>query len=447
MQDAVADRASVDVGSLLDHAPWGGYQRLLVLLTAVTIIFDGADLQLFGIAIPVLMTEWSVPRGAFAPVLASGLVGMLIGGALAGIVGDRVGRKTALLGCVMWFGILTLAIAFANTLTALAVLRFLAGVGLGGALPNAAALAAEYVPQRHRPLAVTLTIVCVPLGGTLAGLVASELLPASGWRTLFAAGGVVPLVVAIALTRALPESPRYLARHPDRWAELARLLRRAGHPVPSGAAFVDRTEHDLARGSILALVARDRRRDTLALWGAFFCCQVAVYVVFNWLTSLLTGAGFTLAVASRGFAAFNLGGVVGAILGGLVIARIGSRPTMIALAAGAAAGTLAMSTMALSSAAMTPVIVMLAITGALINGAQTTLYALAAHVYPTNVRATGVGTAIAVGRTGAVLSTYAGAWALETGGHVLFFVLIAAAMALVVLAMALVQRHVPSRPL
>jgi AAHS family 4-hydroxybenzoate transporter-like MFS transporter len=186
------------------------------------------------------------------------------------------------------------------------------------------------------------------------------------------------------------------------------------------------------------------RRDTAALWAAYISCLLAVYSGFNWLPALMTGAGLGVAKASTGLAAFNLGGVAGAIGGALVIARLGSRPTMLAMAAGAIAGALVMSMMRIDSAADAgPIIVMLGITGGLINAVQTTMYALAAHVYPTAARATGVGSAAAVGRTGAILSTYAGAWTLERGGTRLFFMLIAGAMAIAMASLALIRRHIP----
>jgi len=391
-----------------------------------------------------MMRDWALPRAAFAPVLASGMIGMMIGGAAAGLVGDRMGRRFALIGSVAVFGALTAAVALIDSLWALGSLRFLAGLGLGGAMPNAAALASEYVPRRHRPFAITLTIVCVPLGGTLAAVVSGYLLPVVGWRALFALAGSLSMVVAVVLMRFLPESPRYLARHPERWPELTHLLAQIGHDVPAGSTFVDRGEMMVAHASIGSLFRPDFRRDTLALWGAMFSCMLSVYVAINWVPSMLAGAGLGLSVASNGLAAFNFGGVGGAICGGLVIARIGSRPTMLALAAGAVAGALVLASMPIAAGARAvPIVLMLGFTGALINAIQTTLYALAAHVYPTTVRATGVGTAVAFGRVGAVLSTFAGAWALEAGGSRAFFGLMAGAMVVVVMCLAIVRRHVP----
>jgi MFS transporter, AAHS family, 4-hydroxybenzoate transporter len=435
--------APFDVGALLDGGEWGRYQKALIALVAVAIVFDGVDIQLLGLAIPSLMREWSVPRSAFAAVLAAGMFGMMIGGAVAGLVGDLWGRKVALLGSVTTFGMLTVAASAADSPTALGVLRFLAGIGLGGAMPNAAALASELVPRRHRPFAVTLTIVCVPLGGMVAGVVAEGVLPAWGWRTLFVIGGILPLVVAGLLATALPESPRFLARHPPRWPELARLLTRFGHTTPPDAVFADASERAVGRVSMAVLFQPVFRRDTLALWVAFFFCMLGVYTAFNWVPSMLAGAGLA-AYATRGILAFNLGGVFGAITGALVIARRGSKPTMLALSGGAVACALGMATLPIvAGAAPLPIIAMLALTGCLINAVQTTLYALGAHVYATSVRATGVGTAVAVGRAGGVLSTYAGEWALASGGSAAFFGLIAWAMAVVFGALAAVRGHIP----
>jgi MFS transporter, AAHS family, 4-hydroxybenzoate transporter len=440
--------AAIDIGHIFDEGRWSRHQKFFVFLTALTIVFDGIDNQLLGIAVPAMMRDWSLPRTAFAPVLAAGMIGMMAGGALAGILGDRLGRRSALIGSVFVFGVLTVAISLADGVVTLGVLRLLAGLGLGGAMPNAAALASEYVPRRHRPLAITLTIVCVPLGGTLAALVAGGILPALGWRMLFAIGGAMSILVAVVLLRFLPESPRFLARHPERWGELERILRQVGRQVAPGSAFVDSGEQVAPKSSLGSLFSPEFRGDTLALWGAMFCCMLAVYTAFNWVPALLAGAGFDLSVSSNGLAAYNLGGVAGAICGGVVIARIGSRPTMLTLAAGAVAGAVALAGTTVSAAAGTsPVrlVVLLGVTGAFVNAIQTTLYALAAHVYPTMVRATGVGTAVAFGRAGGVLSTYAGAWALETGGSRAFFGLMAASMAIVFVCLALVRRHVAAR--
>src|SRR6185436_10861642 len=211
---------TIDVGSALDDARWGTYQKLLVFATAMTIILDGLDNQLLGAALPALMREWGLRGPAFVPVQTSGMIGMMVGGAIGGLMGDRFGRRVALLGSVAAFGVLTVLVSFAGGVTMLTVLRFFVGLGLGGAMPNAAALSSEYVPRRQRPFAVTLTIVCIPLGGSLAGLVGGQILPRFGWRTLFLTAGAFPILLALVLFKLLPESPRYMLRHRERWPEL-----------------------------------------------------------------------------------------------------------------------------------------------------------------------------------------------------------------------------------
>jgi len=435
---------TLDIGPIIDEARWSGYQKLLIFATALTIILDGVDNQLLAAAIPSLISEWGVVRADFAFVLASGLIGMMIGGAAAGMIGDRFGRRVALLGSVFIFGILTIAVSFVDGLREMAVLRFLAGLGLGGAMPNGTALASEYVPRRHRTFAVTFTLVCIPLGGALAGVLGAYILPAWGWRMLFRAGGALPVALGTILIWALPESPRYLAKQRARWPELARLLRRLGHQVPEEAAFTDPAE-TTARTSFRQLLVPEFRRDTVALCASFFFCLLAAYSGVNWLPAMLSAAGFGGGFPSEGLLAFNLGGVAGAILAALVVRRLGSRPTMLAMCAGAVIGGIFIAASPLSGKPAAIVLGLLCWTGGWINATQTLMYALAAHVYPASIRATGVGTAVAFGRIGGVLSSYGGSFALglSSAGSGLF-VLLAVMMSLVLVALAVVERHIPA---
>jgi AAHS family 4-hydroxybenzoate transporter-like MFS transporter len=433
----------VDVDRLLNEGRWTAYQQWLVFLTAMTIVFDGFDNQLLGVALPTIMREWSVTRADFAPVVSLGYLGMMIGGTLGGYAGDRTGRRNALLGCMVIFGLATVAVALAGSVAALGWLRLLAGIGLGGAMPNAAALAAEYVPLRQRPFAVTLAIVCVPLGATLASVAGAVALPVVGWRGLFMIGGATPVAAALILAFVMPESPRYLVRHPGRWPELATLLTRMGHKVAAGASFMEPGQKTARPLPLSTIFAREFRLDTFALWAAFFSCLLAVYLAFSWLPSILTGAGLSPSVASTGLTAFNLGGVVGALVSGRLLTRFGSRLIMIGMAAVAVVCVLILSRMPITLASVTPILIMLTLAGGLINAVQTTMYALAAHVYPTAIRAGGVGTAVAFGRLGAILVGYAGPWALEYRGSESFFWLMAGSLIVTCLALAALRRHVP----
>lgn len=418
----------------------------MVAAAALLIVLDGADNQLLANAVPALMREWDLPRAAFANASAAAPFGMIAGGMLGGIVGDRIGRSAALLGSVTWFALLTALIGFADSLTMLTAARFLAGLGLGGAMPNAAALTAEFVPRRHRPFAITLTIVCIPVGGVLAGLAAGAVIPNYGWRTLFAVGGGVPLLLGVILFTVLPESPSFLAGVRARWPELRATLRRMGHQVDEQVAFEVPGTARAARGSIGDLFAPSLRRDTLALIGAFGSCLLAIWMAFLWIPAMLTDptAGFTQADSSFALSLYNFGGVAGAIGGALLIQRIGSRVTLLAISALAIASALAMARMPLRPEAWTVTMTMFAVSGALFNAVQATMYALAAHVFPTAIRGTGVGATVAVGRLGNVAASYVGSWSLTTGGSPLYFHMWALAMTVVFACLATIRRHIPA---
>lgn len=434
--------STVDVGKILDEGPWSGYQKLLVLATALAIILDGVDNQLLALAIPSLMQEWGIPnRSAFVPVVATSLIGMMVGGAIGGVIGDRRGRRPALLLSTLVFGVLTGATAMVDDVVSLATMRFLAGLGLGGAIPNAAALASEYVPRRRRAFAVTLTVVCVPLGGTLAGVIGNQVIPVYGWASMFVVGGVLPVLLFAILWKALPESPRFMARQRRRWPELVGLLRRLGHALPSGeVAFADTAESGGEKASMRDLVTPEYRRDTIAISVAFFFCLLSAYMGFNWIPGMLAQSGVEAAIARNGVVAFNVGGAIGAILGALAIQRIGSRVTMLVMSGGAVVASVGLATTTIGPELSAATLLgMLGGIGAFINGVPTTMYALAAHVYPTAIRATGVGTAVGVGRVGGVVSSLTG----SVGGPATFFGILAAAMACVLASLAAVRRHIP----
>jgi MFS transporter, AAHS family, 4-hydroxybenzoate transporter len=371
-------------------------------------------------------------------------LGMMLGGVFGGMLGDRIGRRTALLSSVIAFALLTFAVATVNDVTLLGLFRFLCGLGLGGAMPNAAALASEYVPRRQRAFAVTLTIVCIPLGGTLAALMSAQVLPLYGWRALFVLGGIIPVILAVILFKVLPESPRYLASRRERWPELIAMLRKLGHDVPSDAVFVETGARMTVneKASIRDLFTPSFRLDTIGLFGAFFFCLLANYIGILLIPVTLTGAGFPQAFASNALAAWNFGGVGGAILGALIIQRLGSRITMLSLSAVAVASAVAMAAMPLDPLATLRLIVMFVILGGALNAVQTTMYALAANVYPTEIRGTGIGTAVAVGRIGNVLASYVGNFALDAGGTAGYFSTFAITMVIVFGSLALVRRHI-----
>jgi len=428
----------MDVGHRLDHGPWSRTQKFVLALMALTILFDGFDLLVLSFAIPALMKDWDVPRSGFAGVLALGLVAMSLGTAIAGHLGDRLGRKRALVLSVAVFGSATLATAFATGLASLGVLRAIAGAGLGGAVPNAAAMSAEFTPLIRRPLAVSLTAVCMALGGAVAGFCAARVLPVFGWPYLFALGGVAALLLALCLGAALPESARFLVRRRHRWPELRRLLARMGAPAEDAVEFTDQAETARETHSgWRALLAGGMARNTVALWTSFTSCMLAVYLALNWLPSFLAARGWTLAQASNGAALYNFGGVAGALVCAALVPRFGSRAALMAVCAGGIGSAIWLLNGPVSAA-------MLAAHGLFVNAAMSNLYALAAHVYPTAARASGVAAAIALGRLGAVASAYWGADLVQRGPEA-YFGAIAAALLVTFTGLVFTTRHIPAR--
>jgi AAHS family 4-hydroxybenzoate transporter-like MFS transporter len=433
----------IEVGSLLENAPWRALQKAVILLSALAIIFDGMDIQLMGFAIPSMAKEWNVARSAFAPILAFGLFGVAAGTAFGGLVGDRIGRKNALVLSVLVFGASTLGFAFAHTISALFVLRLIAGLGIGGALPNATTITAEFTPARRRAVAVTLSIVCIPLGGVLAGIIASHVLVHGSWRTLFLVGGLSPLILAALLIVLLPESPRYLARHPEKSPQLIALLHRIGIPVDSDATFYEETIEDLDSHSKLAeIFGPTQLRNTLCLWMAFFFTLVSIYLVFNWLPSILTARGLDIGTASQALALYNFGGIFGALAFAVWINHKGSR---IPLLVGSFAGVISALFVSIVTINRTGshVLLLTAITahGLFANAVQTTMYALAASMYVTRVRATGVAAALAVGRMGAIVSAFLGSYLLAFSSNV-YFTLLAIGMACAFASLFFLKKHI-----
>jgi AAHS family 4-hydroxybenzoate transporter-like MFS transporter len=434
-----------DVAALLDSSSWSTYQKLLTVLAALAVIFDGFDIQILGFAIPSLIREWHVARGDFGPVLAIGLAGMAVGGPLAGYCGDRLGRRPALIGCVAAFGLATVGTALVHGFAGLTLLRLVTGIGTGGALPNASALTAEFAPLRRRATAVKLTLVCFPLGGMLGGLLATWVLPRFGWRGLYTVGGALPLLLAAVLLAVLPESPRFLARRPTLWPQLASLLTRMGHALPAGTAFEDRAERGSAdRASLRTLFSSGLARDTAGLWIAFFFSLGSVYLIFGWLPAMLTAQGLNVATASTGLAVYNFGGVLGVLLWAMLVIKLGSRSPLLSGALACAGSALALLVVPIQAHGdHVLLIVCLGINGLLANAVQTSMYALAAHVYPTSVRATGIGYAATIGRLGGLQTSLFGAYIIQSGAKTYWSVL-AFAMVCAFAGLAWVRSHYPA---
>lgn len=436
---------ATDVGQLLDTAAWSGYQKYVVGLVALALLFDGLDGQVLGLAIPALIGDWGVTRADLAPVVAAGLIGMCFGTAIGGAVADRVGRKWSLIASVAVFGLATTVSALVDSVAALGFARFVVGLGLGGALPVATALIAEFTPMRSRSVGIAIGMVTIPVGSMLGGFISAAIIEELGWRALFAIGGLLPLVFAVGFMRALPESPQFLLGRPQRRGELLRLLAKAGltdvrldaQPAPGAA----RTR---AKAPLSALFAAETRVDTAFAWIAFFLTMLALYTVVSWGPAMLASERYALAFTGSALAAFAIGGIAGSVASGWLIAWLGSRASQIALGGG---GAVVAGAAAVLFGAGPPspgtVIALIAALGFAVTGMQNSMYILSAHLYEAPVRGTGVGAALAVARLGAVASAYTGALSVDLGGGAAFFGFIATGLVLAALTAASVARPVP----
>ncbi len=443
---------TIDVDSLLDNGALRGLPLLVVICTTAVLILDGLDIQVIAFAAPALMTEFGIERKALGPVLAAALLGMSIGSFTLGPAGDRWGRRPIILLSGLMFGAATILASTSQSLWQLAGWRLVTGIGLGGALPNSAALMAEYAPQRWRSMLIAVTIVGVPIGGMIGAEIAAQVIPAHGWRTMFVIAGALPIVALVAMQFVLPESPRYLAACAGRQRELAALMNRyAGTMVcaPEDAFTTGLFGTAGQRPGVGALFADVYRRDTIALWIIFGTNLFSVYTFFSWTPVILKSLGLAEATAIRGSLVYNLAGTIGTLLSAWAMSRIGSRRPLTVVALIAMAGLFWLWHITSSSAAtgMAPGVVALMIGFALagfgINATQVGAYTVGAHVYATDVRSTGVGAAAGLGRIGGILSAFAGGALLTWFGGPGFFVALSVVVVLTLTGILLVRKHVP----
>lgn len=437
------ESGTVDLGQTLDEGHWSPFQKWVLGLAALAFALDGVANQSLGVTIPALVEEWGVPRGDFAHVAALGLIGVAIGTAIGGVLGDKFGRKLGLICSITLFGVMTAAGAFTHDVETLMLVRFLDGLGIGGAIPNGAALISEFTPIRRRSRAIAVGMVFIPVGGILAGSLGASLLPAFGWRSVFLVVGAVSVVIALVFCFILPESPRFLLRQPHRRAELLKLLGRFGYGFTSEIVLVDHAQK-ATKTPMSALLGADTRRETFALWTAFFFCLMASYTMFSWIPTMLRDIGLSLAAASTGITAFHAGGTIGGFAVGFLMERVGSKRSWIGLALGSVLGAITLAGLMYAEAPPAFLLAVLIVEGFFIAGIHTAVYALAAHVYPPFIRATGVGSASAFGRLGAVISSFTGVLSLDVAGPTGFFLVIAGMLAVCFVAGMMIRGHLPA---
>lgn len=398
-------------------APSRAFLIATTALVMAALVIDGLDYQLLALLAPVILAEWGVDRGTFGTAMAAALFGMAIGAGGGGWLGDRIGRLRALVLSVVLFGCATVAASRADGVSTLAVLRVIGGVGFGAAGPNAIALVTDWLPDRWRTYAVALLAVGTPAGGMVGALVLPVLLPPLGWRGVFVALGLLAVALAVVLALVLREAPR-----PER---------------ATGGAGV-------------ALFSRANLRLNAGIGTSFAALTAIVYGLNAWMPSFLTDAGFTLEQALAASFAFNACSIAGALLAGWLVRAAGSRVTLLAstmLACLCLVGfglTLDHAPAVPGLALRTTLDALAAGVGGFASVAVTTLYAMAALLYPPAIRAGGIGLGMTLGRLGGIGMSFAGGYLLDWAGGsaLLLFGVLAVCAVVATTAGWLVRQHV-----
>lgn len=398
----------LDVQKFIDDNKFSRFQWLVFAVSFLVILLDGFDTAAIGYIAPSLLKEWGIAKPQLAPVLSAALAGLAVGAVLIGPFADRFGRKYLLTGAVALFGVASLASTTSGSLDELVIWRFVTGLGLGAAMPLAVTLASEFAPTRRRAVLTSAMFTGFPLGAALGGFLAAWMIPHWGWRSVLELGGVLPIVLALFMLFALPESVRYLVARGAPAERIRAVLGRISASIGKAERFVlgetvvARVANDQGKSGVALILSRSYVVGSAMLWLTYGMGIVIFYALINWMPILLKDAGLEPQTALLVTSLFPLGGV-GAIAFGLLMDKFNAnRVIMIGYlitaacvyAIGQVAGNLGW------------LVVMVFVGGAVMNTTQTSMPALAAAFYPTAGRATGVAWMMAIGRIGAVAAPF-----------------------------------------
>lgn len=389
----------ININTLIDEAKFTPFHWGVLFWCLMIIIFDGYDLVIYGVALPLLMQEWALSAVQAGLLASTALFGMMFGAMIFGTLSDKLGRKKTIMICVAIFSGFTFLGAFASNPVEFGILRFLAGLGIGGVMPNVVALMTEYAPKRIRSTLVALMFSGYAIGGMASALLGAWLVPQFGWKIMFYIA-IIPLVALPLIWKFLPESLMYLTNKKE-IEQTRKIVQKISpsHQLNGDTEFVlnEVTKGDEA--PVKALFQQGRTFSTLMFWVAFFMCLLMVYALGSWLPKLMIQAGYSLGASMLFLFALNIGGMVGAIGGGALSDRFHLKPVLTIMFT---VGAIALILLGFNSPQ--PVLyTLIAIAGAATIGSQILLYTFVAQFYPTTVRSTGMGWASGIGRIGAIV--------------------------------------------
>jgi MFS transporter, AAHS family, 4-hydroxybenzoate transporter len=443
----MSNGSPVNIEKVLDDHALGAPALITAVILALALIVDGFDIILLGYVAPSIVSEFDLGNSGLGGVLTASLLGVAVGGFSGGYLGDRLGRRAVVGLSLLLFGVASFFSASAPDIYVFSIARLIAGLGLGATTPNAAALLAEVLPARWRAQIIMITYASSTIGTTVAGLLAKQVLPTWGWRGLFLAGAILPLIVCLGVAILVPESPRFLAMRPGAGRKTAHALNRLlGRQEYDGSEAFVFSGAETRPGRLQDLFTASFRRDTLALWAMVFMTLFAWVALGNWGTVVITSLGYPLPDAISIMVGYNLCGLAGALTTAAVLRRFGSRRIFSVLVVVAGVSSLAFAALlAISSVPLWGISLYVFIIGATLTSMLHGGYPVAANVYPTDVRATGVGFAFGFGRLGAVSSSAVTAALIGAGGPPLFILGIATATALILCAVLSLRRHIAPR--
>jgi MFS transporter, AAHS family, 4-hydroxybenzoate transporter len=393
----------------LENQRLGPLQFRVAALCTLIQICDAYDVNAIGVSVPSMTHLWHLPPPAFTTAFLWSSIGIMVGALSAGPIGDRVGRRPLLIGSLLIFGLASLLTAFAGSIPVLSVLRFFTGLGIGGGFPGAATLTGDYAPRRLRATMIMASFTGAPFGGFVCGQLAGFLLPRFGWQSIFVVGGLVPLLMVLAMLLWLPESPRFLAAKASLSPREADLLRHLGiAPGSAGAQAVD-----LAGGNPVAMLfGRGYALQTVLLWVIFFCSLMNLFLFVYWMPEVLHLTGMTPPEAARATSFRELGAILAVLYLGLMIDRSGPER---ALTANYAAGIVFIAMIALLAMPYLLLVLVIFLSGMTIIGSQTGANAACGALYPARMRTSGLGWALGIGRLGGIAAPALGGWLLASG--------------------------------